>query len=53
MTDIEYASNAVKPVRNSRFVGYDFRFQKVSSMNPMAPKSEIHIIHWLLWIQCL
>lgn len=45
ITDIEYASNAVKPLRKRRLVGYDFRFQNVKSMNPIAPKSETHIIH--------
>lgn len=39
MTDIEYASSPVKPAKKMRFVGYDLRFQKVRSINPMAPKS--------------
>jgi hypothetical protein len=30
----------VKAPRNIKFVGYDLRFQKVSSMKPIAPKSE-------------
>lgn len=53
MTEMEYASNAVNPLRKSRFVGYDLRFQNVKSMNPMAPKSETHIIHEFDWIQVL
>lgn len=47
-TLIEYASIAVNPARNRRLVGYDLRFQKVKSMKPIAPKSETHIIHWLV-----
>ena len=42
---MEYASNAVKAPKKSRFVGYDLRFQNVRSMNPIAPKSETYIIH--------
>ena len=53
MTEIEYASSAVKPLRKRRFVGYDLRFQYVKSMNPMAPKRETHIIHGFDWIQVL
>lgn len=46
MTEMVYASRAVNPARKIRFVGYDLRFQKVRSMNPMEPKSESHSIHW-------
>lgn len=53
MTLIEYASRAVKPLRKRRFVGYDLRFQKVKSMNPMAPKRETYIIQTFDWIQLL
>ena len=53
MTDIEYASRAVKPVRKNRFIGYDLRFQKVRSMKPIAPNRESHIIHVLVLIQVL
>ena len=47
-TEMLYASIAVNAPKNSKFVGYDFRFQKVRSMNPIAPNSEIHIIHALV-----
>lgn len=44
-TAMLYASKSVKPLKNRRLAGYDFRFQNVRSMNPIAPKREIHIIH--------
>ena len=51
MTLMLYASIAVKPPRNSKFVGYDLRFQKVRSMKPIAPKSETHMSHGFVCIQ--
>jgi len=53
MTEMLYASSAVNPVRKSMFVGYDFLFQNVRSINPIAPNSESHIIQLLVWIQFL
>lgn len=44
MTLMLYASKAVNPERNKMLVGYDFLFQNVRSMNPMAPNREPHII---------
>lgn len=51
MTDIEYASIAVKPARKARFMGYDLRFQKVRPRKTKVPMSDTHIIHWFAWIQ--
>lgn len=44
MTAMQYASRIVKPDRKAKFIGYDLRFQKVKSMNPIAPNIDTHNI---------
>ena len=53
MTEMEYASMAVKPARNRRFVGYDLRFQKVRPRKTKEPISDTHISHGVFWIKFL
>jgi len=53
MTETLYASMAVNAPKKTMLVGYDLRFQKVNSMNPIAPNSDSHIIQLFDWIHVL